>query len=222
MSFFIELFCVVTLQYQILVRIAIAYFIIEKKKAAPQPWQAIAQRFGSTGICLTTIYICIKSNIFMIITLETRTADSVRTYFEKANRPEIKQVLPQKAKTVEEALADYEETLLPNATSFGQTVYVDGKYVGDVWCYCIDMDDEPNCMLSFCIFELEYWSKGIATSAVNMFIKNVCERYNVKTIGAFTFAHNNASIRVLEKNGFVVIEEFEEDGVLSKYLQYEC
>ena len=153
----------------------------------------------------------------MIITLETRTADSVRTYFEKANRPEIKQVLPQKAKTVEEALADYEETLLPNATSFGQTVYVD-----DVWCYCIDMDDEPNCMLSFCIFELEYWSKGIATSAVNMFIKNVCERYNVKTIGAFTFAHNNASIRVLEKNGFVVIEEFEEDGVLSKYLQYEC
>ena len=56
----------------------------------------------------------------------------------------------------------------------------------------------------------------------NMFIKNVCERYNVKTIGAFTFAHNNASIRVLEKNGFVVIEEFEEDGVLSKYLQYEC
>jgi len=46
-SFFIELFCVVTLQYQILVRIAIAYFIIEKK-AAPQPWQAIAQRFCST------------------------------------------------------------------------------------------------------------------------------------------------------------------------------
>ena len=35
----------------------------------------------------------------MIITLEKRTADSVRTYFEKANRPEIKQVLPQKAKT---------------------------------------------------------------------------------------------------------------------------
>ena len=69
----------------------------------------------------------------MIIALKERTADSVRTYFEKANRPEIKQVLPQKAKTVEEALADYEESLLPNAASFGQTVYVDGKYVGDVW-----------------------------------------------------------------------------------------
>ena len=51
MSFCIELFCVVTLQYQILVRIAIAYFIIEKKKAAPQPWQAIAQRFCSIRSC---------------------------------------------------------------------------------------------------------------------------------------------------------------------------
>ena len=158
----------------------------------------------------------------MEITLKKRTADSVRTYFEKANRPEIKQVLPQKANTVAEALADYEKTLLPDATSFGETVYVDGKYVGDVWCYCIDMGDEPNCMLSFCIFELEYWSKGIATKAVSLFIKNVCERYEVKTIGAFTFAHNNASIRVLEKNGFIVMEEFEEDGVLSKYLQYTC
>ena len=158
----------------------------------------------------------------MVITLEKRTADTVRTYFEKANRPEIKQVLPQKAKTVEEALEDYEQTLLPNAASYGQTVYVDGKYVGDVWCYCIDLDDEPNSMLSFCIFEPEYWSKGIAATAVNMFIQNIRARYPVKTIGAFTFAQNQASIRVLEKNGFVLMEEFEEDGVLSKYFQLEC
>ena len=158
----------------------------------------------------------------MFITLEKRTADSVRIYFEKANKPEIKQVLPQKAKTVQEALADYEQTLLTDAKSFGQTVYVDGKYVGDVWCYCIDMDEEPNCMLSFCIFELEYWSKGIATTAVEMFIQNICARYNIKSIGAFTFANNQASIKVLEKNGFTIMEEFEENGVLSKYLQLEC
>ena len=158
----------------------------------------------------------------MVITLEKRTADSVRTYFEKANRPEIKQVLPQKAKSVEEALEDYEQTLLPNAKSYGQTVYVDGKYVGDVWCYCIDLDDEPNCMLSFCVFEPEYWSKGIATAAVRMFIRNICAHYYVKTIGAFTFAQNQASIRVLEKNGFVLMEEFEEDGILSKYFQLKC
>ena len=158
----------------------------------------------------------------MVVALEKRTADTVRIYFEKANKQEIKRVLPQKAKTVEEALEDYEKTLLPNACSFGQTIYVDGKYVGDIWCYCIDMSDEPNCMISYCIFETEYWSKGIATKAVSMFINNIRDLYDVKTIGAFTFSENIASIKVLEKNGFVVREEFEEEGVLSKYLQYEC
>jgi len=52
-------------------------------------------------------------------------------------------------------------------------------------------------------------------------MEQVFERYNVKTIGAFAFARNKASIRVLEKNGFAVMEEFEEDGVWSKYLRYE-
>ena len=158
----------------------------------------------------------------MVITLEKRTADTVRIYFENASKKEIKQVLPQKAKTIEEALEDYEKTLLPNADSFGQIICVDGRYIGDIWCYCIDMENEPNCMISFCIFETEYWSKGIATAAVNMFIKNVCAKFGIKSIGAFSFSHNVASLKVLEKNGFAVMEEFEEDGVLSKYLQYEC
>ena len=155
----------------------------------------------------------------MVITLGERTAETVRIYFEKANRPEIKKVLPQKAKTVEEALADYEKTRLPGATSFGQTILADGRYVGDIWCYCIDMEDEPNCMVSFCIFELESWSKGIATAALKLFIEAIRAKYGVKTIGAFTYANNLASISVLEKNGFSVMEEFEENGVLSKYLQ---
>ena len=155
----------------------------------------------------------------MVITLGERTAETVRIYFEKANRPEIKKVLPQKAKTVEEALADYEKTRLPGATSFGQTIFADGRYVGDIWCYCIDMEDEPNCMVSFCVFELESWSKGIATAALKLFIEAIRAKYGVKTIGAFTYANNRASISVLEKNGFSVIEEFEENGVLSKYLQ---
>ena len=157
----------------------------------------------------------------MIITLARRTADTVRIYFEKANNEEIRRVLPQKAQTVEEALEDYEKTLKPNATSFGQTIYVDGIYVGDIWCYCIDMANEPNCMISYCIFEPDYWSKGIATAAVRMFINTIGIKYRMRSIGAFTFSQNIASLKVLERNGFSVVEEYEEDGVLSKYLQYE-
>ncbi len=158
----------------------------------------------------------------MIVTLRDRTADSVRIYFEKASKPKIKQVLPQKAKTVAEALDDYRKTLLPNANSFGQTIYADDQYVGDIWCYCIDTNAEPNCMLSFCIFETAFWSKGIATAAIRIFIKNICAKYGIHSIGAFTFSHNIASVRALEKNGFLIMEEFEEGGILSKYLHRKC
>ena len=74
-------------------------------------------------------------------------------------------MLPQKAKCVEEAVSDYYETLLPVSTSYGRTIFVDGIYIGDVWCYCIDKTETPNAMLSFCVFEKTYWCKGIASEA---------------------------------------------------------
>lgn len=158
----------------------------------------------------------------MDIWLGNRTAETVRIYFEKANIPEIKAVLPQKAQTVEEALEEYRKTLLPNAVSYGKTIVAKGEYIGDIWCYCINVNKEPNAMLSYCIFEKQYWSQGIATKAVAKFLKVVQNKYELSTIGAFTFSENLASIRVLEKNGFVVIEEFSEEGKASKYLQYTC
>lgn len=157
----------------------------------------------------------------MDITLGTRTADTVRIYFEKARHPQIKKLLPQKAQSVEEALADYEKTLLPGAASFGQTILLDGQYIGDIWCYCIDPEDTPNCMVSFCIFETGCWSKGIATAALGLFLPVIREKYGIRTVGAFTYSHNRPSMRVLQKNGFTAMEEFEEDGVLSVYLQLE-
>jgi len=157
----------------------------------------------------------------MNVTLNPRTPESVKTYFIRANIPEIKRVLPQKAQTVEEALEDYEKTLLPGSTSFGLTVWVDGCHVGDVWCYCIDPEDVPNCMLSYCIFETSLWSRGIATEAVRMFLRVIRENFPITTVGAFTFSHNEASVRVLEKNGFALVEEFEEDGVMSKFYQLD-
>ena len=156
----------------------------------------------------------------MDICLGNRTAESVRVYFEKANQPEIKAVLPQKAQTVEEALEDYRETMLPNASSYGKTVIANGDYIGDIWCYCIDINEEPNAMLSYCIFEKAYWSQGIATEVVALFLKEIRAKYALTTIGAFTFSDNLASVRVLEKNGFSEVEEFSEDGRGSKYFQY--
>ncbi len=156
----------------------------------------------------------------MHICLENRTEETVKIYFEKANTPKIKAMLPQKAQTAEEALADYKKTLLPDAGSYGKTIIVNGIYIGDIWCYCIDANEEPNAMLSYCIFEKTYWSRGIATQAVAMFLKEIHTKYGLGTIGAFTYSENSASILVLQKNGFALMEEFSEDGKNSKSLQY--
>lgn len=155
----------------------------------------------------------------MKIALGERTAETVAVYFTKARQQCIQSNLPQKAKTVEEALRDYQDTLLPGAVSYGKTIIVDHVYVGDVWCYCIDKAGTPNAMLSYCVFDRFCWNRGIATAAVSLFLTEVKERYGIHTIGAFTFSDNLASIRVLEKNGFFSVEEFYEGGRKSQYFQ---
>lgn len=156
----------------------------------------------------------------MKIELGTRTEETVAIYFEKANCEEIRSVLPQKAKTVEEAIEDYRKTLLPDAASHGRIILADGKYVGDIWCYCINKSDTPNAMISYCIFEKELWNRGVATNALKLFIEEITEKLGLKSLGAFTYSANIPSVKVLEKNGFTLEEEFTEDGVESKYFQY--
>ena len=157
----------------------------------------------------------------MTIELRERTEDHVRIYFEKTRDPEIQAMIPQTAKTAEEAVAQFEKTLLPGATSYGRTVYADGAYVGDIWCYCIDLQEEPNAMVSYCLFEKHFWNKGVATEALRQFEAEILPRFGLKSLGAFTYCDNLSSVRVLEKNGFGKMEEFTDDGRLSGYFQKE-
>lgn len=156
----------------------------------------------------------------MQICLKNRSEETVRIYFEKTQDFEIKAMLPQKAKTVEEALQDYEKSLKSDSTSYGKIIVVDGQYIGDIWCYGINQKEDPNAMLSFCLFEKSFWSKGLMSEAVELFLKEIQLKFGLKTIGAFVFLENQASIRVLKKNGFQVMEEFVEEGKSSVYLQY--
>ena len=157
----------------------------------------------------------------MTVELKERTEAHVRTYFARTRDPEIQALIPQTAQSVEQAVADYEKTLLPGAASFGRTVYADGVYVGDIWCYCIDLTEEPNAMVSYCLFEKALWGNGIATEALKQFELEIVPRFCLKSLGAFTYCDNIPSIRVLEKNGFEKMEEFTEDGRRSVYYQKE-
>lgn len=151
--------------------------------------------------------------------LGERTAETTAIYFEKTNNETIRNFLPMKAQTVEEALADFHASQLPGAASFGRTIWEEGRYVGDVWCYGIDPEAAPNAMVSYCIFERALWGRGAASTALGLFLAEIVPRFGLKTVGAFTYSENLASIRVLEKNGFRLAEEFVEDGVSSQYYQ---
>ena len=119
-----------------------------------------------------------------------------------------------------EALEDYERTLLPGAASFGRTILADGQYVGDVWCYCMGQSEEPHGMVSYCVFEPGLWGQGIAGEALGLFLTELEGRFPwMRTVGAFAYAANRASVRVLGKNGFALMERFVEDGVESEYHQ---
>jgi len=157
----------------------------------------------------------------MTLELRERTESHVRINYEKMKDPQIKSMIPMTEKTLEQALADYEKTRLPGASSFGLTVYADCAYVGDVWCYGMDLQEDPNAMIGYCIFEKSLWGKGIATEAVKRFLETVTTGFGLKAMGAVAYWENLASGRVLEKNGFERKEEFTEDGVRSVYFQKE-
>ena len=155
----------------------------------------------------------------MQIELRRRQEEHVRIYFEKTRDEQIRRTLPQNCRTVDEALADYRGSLKPGAGSFGRTIYADGKYVGDIWCYGLEEEEEPDAMISYCIFETELRGQGVATEALRQFLEQIAERFQVKTVGGFTFWENKASAKVMEKNGFLLMEQFVEDGVESCYYQ---
>ncbi|MGE5630800.1 MAG: GNAT family N-acetyltransferase [Caulobacteraceae bacterium] len=155
----------------------------------------------------------------MDITLRTRTRNHVVIFWDKTQDEEIRRLFPSSIESLEEALVLFEKSLEKDAKSYGKVIYYKGEYIGDIWCYSIDEENEKMAMLSIVIFEKELWGKGIATEAVKIFIGEVFDKFDIEKIGAFTYSNNYASIGLLEKSGFVEVEKFIEGGIESKYYE---
>jgi len=157
----------------------------------------------------------------MNISLQARTRDHVKTFWEKTQDKEIQSMFPSSISCLEEALTLFGNSLQNNATSYGKVILVDGLYVGDIWCYGIDATHEKTAMLSIVIFDKSKWGLGIATTLIPSFLDEVFHRYPIHSIGAFTYASNQRSLRALQKSGFLSLETFIEDGIKSIYLEYK-
>lgn len=155
----------------------------------------------------------------MQIVLAPREEHHAVAFWHAAQAEHIRRMLPLTAASPEEAAIQWRRSQQPGATSYGCIILADGRYIGDVWCYAIAPDDTPQAMLSYCIFDPSCTGKGAATQAVRLFLKELRSRFSIHIIGAFTYADNAASIRVLEKCGFTQMEAFTENGRDSLYYE---
>lgn len=158
----------------------------------------------------------------MDIVLKSRMKDHVVTFWERTQDEEIKRLFPFSIESLDKALILFDESQKENALSYGKVIYFEGKYVGDIWCYGIDESNEKMCMLSVVIFLKELWSRGIATEASKIFIKDIFNKFQINKVGAFTYSKNYGSIGLLEKLGFVEIDTLIEDGIESKYFEIQA
>lgn len=151
--------------------------------------------------------------------LKLRTLEHVKIFWKKSQDEEIERLFPFNRGTLSDAIKLYKESLKPGARSFGKVIDINGKYIGDVWCYGIDEDDEKQAFVSIVIFDKTCWGKGIGKHVLKQFCQLVFERYAINKLCAFTYKDNKRSIGALESVGFKKIEEVEEDGVFSCYYE---
>jgi RimJ/RimL family protein N-acetyltransferase len=79
---------------------------------------------------------------------------------------------------------------------------VNGEAIGSIGVHFKSDVYRNNAELGYWLSE-QFWGKGIITEAVKALIKYVFENYHIKRIYACVFQNNTASIRVLEKCGFL-------------------
>lgn len=87
------------------------------------------------------------------------------------------------------------KTLLADPSIVSRAILMDDRLVGRISCFQMDGQDSIGYWIA-----KEHWAKGIATRAIRLLLDEVPTR----PLHAQAARHNTASIRALERNGFVI------------------
>lgn len=80
-------------------------------------------------------------------------------------------------------------------------IIYNGEVAGSIGCVPKTDVYRKNMEIGYFIGE-HFWGKGIATESVRILLEYISKHFDVVRIYAEVFAHNKASMKVLQKNGF--------------------
>ena len=127
---------------------------------------------------------------------DVRSSDLPALYEHQAD-PEAVAMAAWPARPLDEHTASWREKLA-NPTTVARAVVVDGRVAGHVSVMSVS-DWEGKRSIGYGLGR-EFWGRGVMTRALGLFLDEVRER----PLHARVAATNDASLRVLERNGFVV------------------
>ena len=136
----------------------------------------------------------------MIVLVRKVTDDDLPTFFEHQRDPEAVRMAAFPPRDRDAFMAHWSR-ILGDETNLTRTVVVDGNVTGNVGSWL----ERPERRLVGYWIGREFWGRGVATAALSAFLGEVAER----PLFAYVATSNVASIRVLEKCGFVVVEDHE-------------
>ena len=135
------------------------------------------------------------------VVLRTVQAEDLPLFFEYQQDPEANHMAAFTAKdpTDRQAFMAHWARILGDATTTNRTILVEGQVAGSVASY---EESVGHPEVTYWLGK-PYWGKGIATAALRALLAQVTAR----PIYARVAKDNRASLRVLEKCGFTIIDE---------------
>jgi RimJ/RimL family protein N-acetyltransferase len=124
--------------------------------------------------------------------------DDLPIFFEHQNDPVANEMAAFPARNRQAFTQHWTANILGDDAAWKRTILLDGEVVGNILSW--RMSGER--LVGYWIGRA-YWGKGVASRALALFLIEVDER----PIHAHVARHNRASIRVLEKAGFVIVGE---------------
>lgn len=129
--------------------------------------------------------------------LRNVTEDDLPVFFQHQRDPDAVRMASFTPRDWEAFITHWKK-ILDDETCITQAVLFNGHVAGNVVCW----GDPGERKVGYWIGR-QFWGKGVATAALSEFVKSVSER----PLYAYVAKHNRASLRVLQKNGFVVAGE---------------